>query len=534
MQSKCNRRDFIKVAGIAAAAATTATTTVMAHADEADQKESWMPETWDAEADAVIVGYGCAGPVAALEFAQQGLTSLLIEKADRENAGGNCSVSGGYVMSSPDNTQPYTTDGIVTSTLTGVDESYAEVILPYINESSDYLVGLGVDLDTETFPGLAFAHSDEYTCGGMAFFKCLESAVDQHTDMIDVRYETPAIGLVQNPVTGEVLGVKAGTEESPIYLKARRGVIMATGGFEADTQMVNSIYTPGLSLPTIGTPNNTGDGTKMLMRAGVKVENYAKCLEFAAMGLRKASAEVGTGLTLPGYPTNTSYIFVNRDGKRFMDETVSLQHSKDDNVFSYLRFEGGLHSTREDTGYPNVPAFIIFDEAHMSAGPIMSMDNMGWNSRGLYTWSDDNQTELERGWIVKADTLEELAAKISGTDMWGAEISIDPTGLAEQVKAYNEACEAGVDEEFGRSDLEPIGDGPYYAAEIVPVTLYTIGGASVSEHAEALDWSDKPVARLYLAGNVGNPYMVHSPALVGATAYARMAAEQIAELQPWD
>lgn len=532
MDHTYNRRDFIK-ATAGTAAAGTLTLTGAAHAEEASGSQSWMPQTWDAEADAVIVGYGCAGPVTALELAKQGLTSLLIEKADRDNAGGNCSVSGGYVMSSPDNTSPYTADGIVTSTLAGVDETYAEAVLPYINESSEYLVSLGVDLDTETFPGLAFAHSDEYSCGGMAFFKCLESAVDQHADLIDVRYETPAIGLVQNPVTGEILGVKAGTQESPVYLKARRGVVMATGGFEADQQMVNSVYTPGLSLPTIGTPNNTGDGTKMLMRAGVKVENYAKCLEFAAMGFRQASAEVGTGLTLPGYPANTSYIFVNRDGKRFMDETASLQHSKDDRVFGYTRFEGGLHTTRENTGYPNVPAFIVFDEAHMSAGPVMSMDNMGWNSRGLYTWSDDNQAELERGWIVKADTLEELAAKVYGTDMWGNEVSIDPDGLAEQVKAYNEACETG-DDEFGRSDLEPIGEGPYYAAEIVPVTLYTIGGASVSTRAEALDWNDQPVARLYLAGNVGNPYMVHSPALVGATAYARLAAEQITELQPWE
>ena len=66
------------------------------------------------------------------------------------------------------------------------------------------------------------------------------------------------------------------------------------------------------------------------------------------------------------------------------------------------------------------------------------------------------------------------------------------------------------------------------------MTLYTIGGASASERAEALDWSDQPVARLYVAGNVGNPYVVHSPALVGATAYARIAAEEIAQLQPWE
>ena len=527
-----NRRSFVQ--GVGLAGLTGAEMVSSALADETVPRESWMPQMWDAEADAVIVGYGCAGPVAAIDFAKQGLASILLEKADQDNAGGNCSVSGGYVMQCPDKAQPNTVEGILTSTANGVSKEYAEAVLPYINEAPEYLMNLGVQLDTESFQGLAFAHSDDYVCGGMAFFKCLEAAVNENADSIDVRYGTPAIDLVQNPVTHEVYGVKAGTPEKPLYFKARRGVIMATGGFEADAAMVNAVFGPGLSYPTIGAPTNTGDGAKMLMRAGAKVQNYSKCLEFAAMGFRKASEEVGTGLTLPGYPTETSYIFVNRDGKRFMDETATLQHSKDDNVFTYSRFEGGLHSGADDTGYPNVPAFMIFDEAHMTAGPIMSSDNMGWNSRGVYTWSDDNQAELEAGWIVKADTLEELAGKIGGADMWGNECSIDPDGLVEQVEAYNQACEDGIDEEFGRSDLQPIGNGPYYAAEIIPVTLYTIGGAAVGENAQVLDWSDQPIDRLFAAGNVGNPYVVHSPALVGATAYARIAAEQIAQLQPWE
>ena len=527
-----NRRSFVKGASLAGLAGIGCTASALA--GEAASQASWMPETWDAEADAVIVGYGCAGPVAAIDLAKQGLTSILLEKADQENAGGNCSVSGGYVMQCPDKAQPNTVEGIITSTANGVSREYAEAILPYINEAPEYLKDLGVQLDTETFPGMAFAHSDEYACSGMAFFKCLEAAVNEHTDSIDVRYGTPALDLVQDPVTHEVYGVKAGTADKPLYFKARRGVIMATGGFEADPEMVRAVFSPGLSYPTIGAPTNTGDGTKMLMRAGAKVQNYSKCLEFEAMGFRKASEEVGTGLTLSAYPTETGYIFVNRDGKRFMNETATMQHSKDDNVFAYSRFEGGLHSGADDTGYPNAPAFMVFGQTHMSAGPVMSSDNIGWVTRGAYTWSDDNQTELKAGWIVKADTLEELATKISGTDMWGNECSIDPDGLVEQVKAYEKACEDGTDDEFGRSDLESIGDGPYYAAEIIPVTLYTIGGAAVSENAQVLDWSDQPVPRLYAAGNVGNPYVVHSPALVGATAYARIASEQIAKLEPWE
>ena len=137
-----NRRSFVKGAGLASL--TGVGMAAHALAEEVPAQESWMPEKWDAEADAVIVGYGCAGPVAAIDLAKRGLTSLLIEKTDRENAGGNCSVSGGYVMQCPDKAQPNTAEGVVTSAAGTVSNEYAQAILPYINEAPEYLMGWGV------------------------------------------------------------------------------------------------------------------------------------------------------------------------------------------------------------------------------------------------------------------------------------------------------------------------------------------------------------------------------------------------------
>lgn len=151
----------------------------------------------------------------------------------------------------------------------------------------------------------------------------------------------------------------------------------------------------------------------------------------------------------------------------------------------------------------------------------------------MYTWSADNQAELEKGWIAQADTLEELAEKVSGTDMWGNEVHIDPAGLTATVEAFNAACEAGEDADFGRSFLAPIGEGPYYAFEIVPATLYTTGGAAHDVNAQAVDWLDRPIPRLYMAGLVGDPFTVHAPGISGAVSWARIAAEQIAQLEPW-
>lgn len=259
------------------------------------------------------------------------------------------------------------------------------------------------------------------------------------------------------------------------------------------------------------------------------------CKRGRTCGALLPSSPSGTGLTIPARTVADSFIFVNRNGQRFMNEESSLQHTKMDSILRYNYFEGGLRTDMTTTGYPNAPAFMVFDQTMMEAGPVADVDGagMGWVIHGLYTWSADNQAELEKGWIAQADTLEELAEKVSGTDMWGNEVHIDPAGLTATVEAFNAACEAGEDADFGRSFLAPIGEGPYYAFEIVPATLYTTGGAAHDVNAQAVDWLDRPIPRLYMAGLMGDPFTVHAHGISGAVSWARIAAEQIAQLEPW-
>ena len=148
----------------------------------------------------------------------------------------------------------------------------------------------------------------------------------------------------------------------------------------------------------------------------------------------------------------------------------------------------------------------------------------------MYNWSADNQAELERGWLVKGDTIEELVQKLaeqSGNEM------IDAEALKATIAAYNSSCEAGEDEAFGRSPffLDPFGDGPYYAAQIVPTAVYTIGGLSGGENGETLDWNGNPIPRLYHAGDVGQPTKMLIAALQGALALGDIAGEACAQLE---
>ena len=363
-------------------------------------------------------------------------------------------------------------------------------------------------------------------------------------------YETPGIGLVQDPATGEVLGVKAGSAESPLFFKARRGVVLATGGYEGDREMTNQIHANGASFPTCSSPYNTGMGIKMLMKAGAKTQNFDHCLEYCNPSFKLASEEVGTALVIgqgigaieqllaPGW------IYVNRQGKRFMNESIDLMHNKTDAQLAIKEYNGNAFSNETNSGYLNLPAWIVFDEATRLSGPLgrkTGPGGWGWNTgypgkHNLWVWSDDNQAEVDRGWILKADTLEELAAMCSSVDKFGNSVQLDAEGLVAEVERYNGFCEAGEDTDFGcdPSWLVPLGDGPYYAAEVTLTTLYTTGGPLVdASTCVALDWDEKPIERLHACGEVASVYNIHSPSLVSACATGRMAAEHIAACDPW-
>lgn len=327
--------------------------------------------------------------------------------------------------------------------------------------------------------------------------------------------------------------------------------MVATGGYEGDREMANAVHMPGLLFPTVGAPGNTGDGLKMLMAAGAKAQNFGKTLEYCALSFKKVSEEVGTGIVLgQGVGVNAfsdGYIFVNRDGERFMDESKDLTHCKDDLAIN--AFTGGASKNASATGYVNLPASIVLDEATFESGPLgrrPGAGGWGWNTgypghHNLHEWSDDNQDEVQRGWLVKADTLEELAPLMAAADMWGNEAAIDPGVLAWTVAGYNVACEAGADEAFGRSaeTLVALGDRPYYAAEMSLTTIYTTSGAAQDTRARVLDWAGEAICRAFVSLLETTPVErvkvsdVIELADVSRSSFYRQTSEACACALPW-
>ena len=156
--------------------------------------------------------------------------------------------------------------------------------------------------------------------------------------------------------------------------------------------------------------------------------------------------------------------------------------------------------------YRNLPAYMLFDETYRRKGPIASklaqFQELWGGAVGyamihkIYDWSEDNQAEIDEGWIFQADTLAGLAGKM-GTDA---------AALEETVRRFNQHCTESRDPQFGRSEksLAPLAKPPYYALELALTLVNTQGGPKHNKNCQVLDFNDKPIPRLYAAGELGS------------------------------
>lgn len=213
-----------------------------------------------------------------------------------------------------------------------------------------------------------------------------------------------------------------------------------------------------------------------------------------------------------------------------MNEGQSLDHFK--GTRPWLEY-GGIAASGY-TGWTNLPCYVIFDSKLADSSPISTTSSyrMSWaGAQGLHYWSSDNQDEVDRGWLVKADTLEELVAELaeqSGRD------AIDASALGETIEQYNGLCET-VGEEgdgFGRTGFGTIDTPPYYAAELVTGAVYTMGGLKPGMRCEMLALSGEPIPRLYHAGDVGQFMAITSQGTCGAMAAGMIAVRELAGLEP--
>lgn len=514
----------------------------------------WLPEKWDYEADVVVVGYGGAGAVTAITAHDKGTEVLILEKNPADKHTPNTKMCYGLVhyTENPTNAEKYFKalafgEGLPPE-MGDFTESYprypkdlaeeiARVWVEGLGQTADWLHSLGLDLETATsmaFP--TFPGKEDYITlsivakvgvveksGGQTLFKHLSDAVDERG--ITVLWETPGKQLIHNG-QGEVFGVIAQHLGKEITIKARRAVVLTTGGFEYDEELKNE-FLPGWKWVFIGNPGNTGDGIRMAMGVGAALghmhHNAARVITGAMVD------EIGTGFMSEMNPPGA--IIVDNYGRRYANEDWT---QNDPQRYQFYNLVVQYDPTKLE--YPRIPSWFIFDEKVREKGPII-YTFYGAHAIGLYKWSQDNRAEIEKEWILQGDTVEELASKIARQPENHGRM--DAAVLKETIARFNQLSETGKDTDFERlpEKLGPLNTPPYYATALYPGGPNTEGGPIRNAKAQIISSLGKPIRRLYSAGELGS---VFSFAYRGGgnisecIIFGRIAGENATAETPWE
>lgn len=282
-------------------------------------------------------------------------------------------------------------------------------------------------------------------------------------------------------ITGAILTVGGKTR----HVRARRGVVLATGGFGGSVERLNDYVKPPLK-HAVAFEGAAGDGMRIARAIGAAVEDDHAAPAFWSPVSDTAWFTGGRGC----YPhlsldrSKPGLIAVNSAGRRFVNEALS-----------YHEFVNGMHRSHESV--PSIPAWLVCDSNFLRKYGLGRVP-----PGGRFRWAVDN------GYLTEAPTLDALAGKIG----------VDAAGLRESVERSNRFAARGEDEDFGKGATEfdrnngdpahtpnpclgRIAAAPYYAMAVYPSTLGSSVGLKTDADARVLGGDGQPIAGLYACGN---------------------------------
>ena len=456
------------------------------------------------ETEIVVIGGGGAGLAAAVQANQLGSKVLVLEKMGK--VGGNTILAGGALNAVNDRSEQAiayndSVEWHYTQTLSGGDYQGDPLLVHTLVSNAwdgvQWLMDLGMEFQDET-AGLFTvtgglwprAHKPVEPLG-TGFFKTYMNYIDSH-DNVDVMLSTRATEILVDE-NGKACGVVAtGETGNTVTVKASKGVVVATGGFAANVELRSAYNTQwadlGDSIKSTNHAGATGDGIKMLMEAGAQIGHMKNQTQSGGFWLGIKVPEYDSTFMRNFTMAGNSWIEIDSDSKRFYDEAGSYhrQHMK---YMEYGRYVDLPHERA-------LPVSLIFDEKTREAGSIGNQWLSWPTTTEGYTWSNDNLAEIEKGWIIKADTIEELAEKIGAAN------------LVATVEAYNKDVAAGADSAFGRAaeSMVALEKGPYYAVVTVPyVWSGSSGGVRANEDGYLQREDGSVITGLSLAGEILGP-----------------------------
>ena len=413
----------------------------------------------DCSCDIVVVGAGGAGLCAAVEAASQGCKVIVVEK--QGIVGGNTNYSTGGINAAETSVQCGL--GIYDSKELFYDDTMKGG--HYLNDSSlvrsfvengpltiDWLISLGTDLSDVGLMGGSSVKRTHRPQGGTAIgphlMKVLKEAA--HTRNVEIRTNNKVTGLISQ--NNRIGGVNIEKKDGSTYSILAKVVIIATGGFGANLEMVTR-YCPTLrGMATLNHQGATGDAFTWIKAVG------GYLIDLEKIQIHPTSEYVNHILITEAVRGNGA-ILVNSDGQRFVNE----MQTRDSVSAAILSQRGGM-------------AYLLFDQqVRQSLASIETYQNQGV--------------------LISAATIAELADKIG----------IPRQTLTSTMSRYTEMQLNGKDDDFGRAAsamIAPLNVPPFYAVGITPAIHHTMGGIKVDPDMHVLREDGTVLPGLYAAGEV--------------------------------
>ncbi len=557
MENTISRRSFLQGAGLAAAgvaaagAVSAAAEPRSAQALDAltEETPAWLgtaPEIDEAsitetvDTEVLICGFGTGGVPCALSAAQAGNQVLVIER-DAED----------LVQSMREDI------GAINSKLQ--QESFAEFpefeisekdaledIVRYANGYCNYDLiklwiqrsGEAVDWVTETIENTGKAymefeggignqdgegrdrayatghspHTNDQAGEGESYSSIMRAAAVEAG--AEVRYATPLVKLEQDE-NGRVPGAIAQDKNDEHYIRinASKGVVLATGGYSTNTEMMRALQPEVLDSRILCTNGSTDDGSgiKAAMWLGARKDPIGTSIVFNRCCVKPDEVAGNNVVGQWFWFGEQPFLKVNLNGERFCNES---------GPYDYM-----LHSA---WGQPQHTYVDIWDSAAKEKAEQMEevgccrlfpFDNGAQNNIPFdVVWDNMNQGLIDSGYIQVADTIEELAEKLN----------IPAESLAATVEKYNGFCDAGEDTDYYKEAyrLTKIDTPPYYGVRTGAWHLATYDGVLIDTHMRVLDQDNNPIEGLYALGDCsGGFFCVSYPNLFTGLACGRTTTE---------
>lgn len=465
---------------------------------------------WDKEVDVVVCGFGGAGAAAAIEATKAGAKTVVLEKSTA--GGGATALSGGFALlgggtalqkacgieESPENFRAYFELALGTSRNQKLVDVYCEQAV----EAYDWLVEQGVVYnekadDTAPFvipildASLAYSgnkYAAEYSsvatptphghvpvrkegeAGGKPFFEPIGASAQ--ASGAEFVFSAEAKQLVTDD-SGRVIGVMALVSGKETYYKAGKGVVLATGAFTMNEEMVAD-YCPEMLLGAkVASPEDMGTGIKMGMAVGADLRSMNRF-----------------------DPSLSPYMFGEALAQGILVGHRGLRFISEDNYYRWVGVE--IFSHEPETAY------VILDESMRAQ------------------LANEGSMEI----AASADTVEALAPLIN----------MDPDALKHSVERYNSLCENGIDSDYHKQErfLKPIAQAPYHAVFFGAALggSLTLGGLKINENTQVINTSGAVIPGLYAAGRtscgVFGEYAGSGTSIGDAIIFGRIAGQNAA------